>query len=109
MGSLARGGPALAGAFVVGVAAIAGVPPCDGYVSVGLIHHALHHTGQEAVLALMLVAQTLTVAALGKAAWMAFFRRRTGARDEPEPLRPGMLAALVTLAGACLASGAVPA
>jgi multicomponent Na+:H+ antiporter subunit D len=60
------------------------------------------------VLTLMLVAQTLTVAALGRAAWLAFFRRRDGGYDQHEQLRPGMLVALVTLGGACLVSGVVP-
>ncbi|HEY0400051.1 MAG TPA: proton-conducting transporter membrane subunit [Acidimicrobiia bacterium] len=108
MGGLARQAPWLAAAFVLGVAAIAGVPPFDGYASVGLIHDALEHTGQPVVLALMLVAQTLTVAALGRAAWSAFFRRRDGGYDQHEQLRPGMLVALVTLGGACLLSGVVP-
>jgi multicomponent Na+:H+ antiporter subunit D len=98
----------LAGAFVVGVAAIAGVPPFDGYVSVGLIHHALMESGQPVVLGLMIVAQTLTIAALGKAAWLAFFRRRDEPLEEPESLRAGMLVALVALSAACLASGAAP-
>jgi multicomponent Na+:H+ antiporter subunit D len=108
MGSLGRESPWLAGAFVVGVAAIAGVPPFDGYVSVGLIHHALIESGQPVVLALMIVAQTLTIAALGKAAWLAFFRRRDEPLEEPESLRAGMLVALVALSAACLASGAAP-
>jgi len=108
MGSLARRVPWLAAAFVVGVVAIAGVPPFDGYASVGLIHDALEHGGQGGPLVLMLVAQTLTIAALGKAAWMAFFRRRDGDYDQCERLRPGMLASLVLLGIACLASGVFP-
>jgi multicomponent Na+:H+ antiporter subunit D len=65
-------------------------------------------SGQPVVLALMIVAQTLTIAALGKAAWLAFFRRRDEPLEEPESLRAGMLVALVALSAACLASGAAP-
>jgi multicomponent Na+:H+ antiporter subunit D len=108
MGGLARRAPGLAVAFVLGVVAIAGVPPLDGYASVGLIHDALEHTGQPVPLVLMLVAQTVTVAALGKAAWLAFFRRRSDHYEQFERLKPGMVMALVALGAACVASGVVP-
>ena len=56
----------------------------------------------------MLVAQMITIAALGKAAWLAFFRRR--AEDYPplEPLRPGMVAGLASLAACCVVFGVLP-
>lgn len=40
----------------------------------------------------MLAAQVITIAALGKAAWLAFFRRRGEEHGTLEPLRPGMAA-----------------
>ncbi|HVW33897.1 MAG TPA: proton-conducting transporter membrane subunit, partial [Acidimicrobiia bacterium] len=108
MGALGREAPLLAAAFVVGVAAIVGVPPFNGYASVGLIHDALRSSGQPVVLGLMLVAQTFTVAALGKAAWMAFFRHRDRTPEQHDSLRPGMRIGLVILGAACLGSGLVP-
>lgn len=109
MGGLARRFPALAAGFCVGVLAIAGIPPLNGYVSVGLIHDALRESGQWIPLALMVVAQVLTVAALGKAAWQAFFRAAPEEYPHDEQLRPGMLIALVGLIGACFGFGVLPA
>lgn len=108
MGGLRRPMPWLAAAFCIGVAAIVGVPPFNGYASVGLIHDALHHSGQTVPYLITLAAQVLTVAALGKATWMAFFRHRAGAQEHYERLRPGMFASLVGLGGACVVFGIVP-
>jgi multicomponent Na+:H+ antiporter subunit D len=108
MGGLARRMPAVAVAFVIGTASIAGIPPFNGYVSLSLIHTGLLDSHQYLPYALMLVAQTITIAALGKAAWLAFFRRR--AEDYPplEPLRPGMVAGLAGLAACCVVFGVLP-
>ncbi len=110
MGGFGRRNPMLAVCFVVGVLAIAGVPPLNGYVSLGLIHDALRSGGQGFPFAVMLVAQVLTMASLGKAAYQCFFRRRQP--EEPferdERLRPGMVFALVVLAAGCFAFGVVP-
>jgi multicomponent Na+:H+ antiporter subunit D len=108
MGGLARRRPGLAVAFVIGVMAIAGIPPLNGYVSVGLIHKALEDGHQPGVLALMLAAQVVTIAALARAAWLAFFRRREEPLDHLEPLRPGMRVAFGTLAAGCVAFGVLP-
>jgi multicomponent Na+:H+ antiporter subunit D len=108
MGGLARRFPALAAGFCVGVLAIAGIPPMNGYVSVGLIHDALRESGQWIPLALMVMAQVLTVAALGKAAWQAFFGSPPEEYPHDEQLRPGMLIALVGLIAACVGFGVLP-
>ncbi len=110
MGGLARRSPWLAGAFTVGVVAIAGVPPLNGYPSVGLIHDALRSTGQWVPEVVMIVAQVLTIAALGRAAWEAFYRPRHdgGGFERNERLRPGMAVGLGVLGGACLAFGVMP-
>src|SRR5690349_9899034 len=108
MGGLARRMPIVAGAFVIGAASIAGVPPLNGYVSLSLIHTGLLDGHQYLPYALMLIAQVITIAALGKAAWLAFFRPR--AQDYPalEPLRPGMVAGLASLAACCVVFGVLP-
>jgi multicomponent Na+:H+ antiporter subunit D len=108
MGGLARRMPAVAVAFVIGAASIAGIPPLNGYVSLSLIHTGLLDSHQYLPYALMLAAQVITIAALGKAAWLAFFRRREQDYGSLEPLRPGMLAGLASLAGCCVVFGAVP-
>ncbi len=106
MGGLARGMPAIAAAFVLGTASIAGIPPFNGYVSLRLIHDGLLQHHEIVPFLLTLVSQVITIAALGRAAWLAFFRPARRDRRWREQLRPGMLAALVILAACCVSSGA---
>ncbi|MDQ4096601.1 MAG: Fe-S-binding domain-containing protein, partial [Actinomycetota bacterium] len=76
MGGLARRKPVLAGAFVVGIAAIAGVPPFNGYFSLVLVHEGIREAGMGGLVIVLLAVEVLTVAALARAAWLAFFRPR---------------------------------
>lgn len=110
MGGLARRYPLLAVAFCVGVLSIAGVPPFNGYVSLGLIHDSLVKSGQWVPYALTVLAQVLAMAALGKAAFQAFFgaRRAEGELPRDESLHPGLLGALGLLAAGCVAFGVFP-
>jgi multicomponent Na+:H+ antiporter subunit D len=118
MGGLARSQPMLTVAFVVGAASIAGLPPFNGYVSLSLIHQGLLQSHQYAAYAVMLLAQLVTVAALGRATWLAFFRRVPQAereeaeRNRPlephESLHPGMAVGLLGLGGCCVAFGVFP-
>ena len=108
MGGLARRMPAVAVAFVIGAASIAGIPPFNGYVSLSLIHTGLLDSHQYLPYALMLAAQVITIAALGKAAWLAFFRPRAEDYPRLEPLRPGMVAGLASLAACCVVFGVLP-
>ena len=107
MGGLARHRPLVTVAFVVGAAAIAGVPPLNGYVSLGLVHHALEGAHPVELFVLTL-AQALTVAALARATYLAFFRRRDDDYDRIERPGAGMLVAFGLLAGACVVFGALP-
>ena len=106
MGGLARRMPVIAAAFVLGVVSIAGIPPFNGYVSLSLIHQGLNDRHETVPYAIMLVAQVITMAALGRAAWLAFFRRREQDYEWREQLRPGMAAGLAVLGGCCVAFGA---
>jgi len=108
MGGLARRMPVVTGAFVVAVASIAGVPPLNGYVSVNLIHEPLFDSGRFGLYAALLLTQVITIAALGRAAWLAFFRRREQPYDRMERLRPGMLMGFASLGACCVAFGVVP-
>jgi multicomponent Na+:H+ antiporter subunit D len=105
LGGLTRRQPLLCAGFVVGALAIAGVPPLNGYASLGLIHEGF--ADQPQLLAFALIAQVVTIAALGRAAWLGFLRPRATPYEHLEPLRPGMRVSLVTLGGACLAFGAL--
>ena len=105
MGGLARHMPAIAAAFLLGVASIAGVPPFNGYVSVDLIHQGLLDDHETLPYILTLAAQVITMAALGRAAWLAFFRRRSGDYEWQDRLRPGMLTGLASLGACCVAFG----
>jgi multicomponent Na+:H+ antiporter subunit D len=103
MGGLARRRPLVTGAFVMGCLAIAGVPPLNGYASLGLIHEGLK--GNPMAYGTALVAQAVTVAALARAAYLAFFRRRERPYKSLEPPRLGMRISLTTLAVCCVAFG----
>ncbi len=105
MGGLARHMPVIAAAFVLGALSIAGLPPFNGYVSLSLIHQGLQASHQTLPYVLTLAAQVITVAALGRAAWLAFFRRRELDYDWRQRLRPGMLAGLGSLGACCVAFG----
>ncbi|MFF0267186.1 proton-conducting transporter membrane subunit [Kribbella sp. NPDC004536] len=107
MGGLARHRPLATAAFLLGTASIAGVPPLNGYASLGLIHDALR-SEYPAAFAAVLVAQVLTVAALGRATYLAFFRRRDDEYDPLERRRPGALIAFGVLAAGCVAFGVLP-
>jgi len=107
MGGLARRRPLVTAAFLVGTLAIAGVPPLNGYVSLGLIHGSVEH-GHPVTFAVLTLAQALTVAALARALYLEFFRRREDDYDRIERLSPGMLTAFGLLAGGCVLFGAAP-
>jgi multicomponent Na+:H+ antiporter subunit D len=105
MGGLARRMPLITAAFVLGVLSIAGIPPLNGYVSVSLIHQGLADHHEIVPYLLVLAAQAVTIAALGRAAWLAFFRPAPGP-ERREQLRPGMIAGLASLGACCVAFGA---
>ena len=105
MGGLARRKPALASAFVVGIAAIAGVPPFNGYFSLVLIHEGVRESNAGVLALALLAVEVLTVAALARAAWLAFFRRRDEPYEDEQPLVPGMVAGLVGLGALCVGFG----
>ena len=107
MGGLARRMPVATGAFVLGALSIAGIPPLNGYVSLSLIHTGLQQDHEIVPYLLTLAAQVITAAALGRAAWLAFFRPRADDYEWQEEVRPGMLIALVSLGAGCVAFGAL--
>lgn len=104
MAGAGRRMPWLGAAFAVAALAIAGIPPLNGYVSVGLIHAALEESHQYPTYAVMVLAQVVTIAALGRAA-VTLYRPARGEFERAERLRPGMLVALLLLAGACAGFG----
>lgn len=106
MGGLARRMPVIAAGFMLGAVSIAGIPPFNGYVSLSLIHTGLLERQESVPYLLTLAAQVITMAALGRAAWLAFFRRPAQDHEGQEQLRPGMLTGFASLGACCLAFGA---
>jgi multicomponent Na+:H+ antiporter subunit D len=105
MGGLARRQPALAVAFVVGIAAIVGVPPLNGYFSLALVHEGVREADTGVLIVVLVAVEVLTVAALVRAAWLAFFRPRDEPYEGERSLAPGMVAALVGLGALCVGFG----
>lgn len=108
MGGFARRRPLLTAAFTVGVLAIAGIPPMNGYASLGLLHEGVHESGGVGLEAATVLAQVITVAALGRAAYLGFYRRRKADYEHLERLPGGMRVVLIVLGAACVAFGALP-
>ena len=119
LGGLLRRMPWTGGAFLVGSLAIAGVPPLNGFASEWLTLQALAHVPAYGGLGDGL-AGALALAALAATAALAVFcfvkviglvllgpPRRTAVADAYEAPIP-MRAAVVALAGACVALGVVP-
>jgi multicomponent Na+:H+ antiporter subunit D len=80
LGGMARRQPAIAAAFIVGVAALVGVPPLNGYASASLLETDLR-AHAPLVYAGVLATEILTIAALARATWLVFFR------TQPRPAR----------------------
>ena len=119
LGGLLRRMPWTGGAFLVGSLAIAGVPPFNGFASEWLTLQALVHVPVYGGLGDGL-AGALALAALAATAALAVFcfvkvvglvllgpPRRASVADATEAPLP-MRAAVVALAGACVALGVVP-
>jgi len=108
MGGLLRHRPLIAAGFGVGVLSIAGLPPLNGYASLGLIHAGLEQRHAYGTLVLVLLAQVLTVAALTRAAYLGFLRHRAEPHERMDPLRNGMRVGLAVIGAACIAFGSLP-
>jgi multicomponent Na+:H+ antiporter subunit D len=107
LGGLAKRMPVATAAFVLGALSIAGIPPLNGYVSLSLIHSGLEQDHETIPYLLTLAAQVITAAALGRAAWLGFFRPRQDEYEWREQVRAGMLTALISLGAGCIAFGAL--
>lgn len=103
LGGLMRLRPFTTLAYTVGVLAIAGVPPLNGFASLGLIHQGLKR--EPAIYLLALLAQVITVAALARSAYLGFYRRRPEPYEHIEAARSGVRLALATLGAGCVGFG----
>ncbi|HLI57818.1 MAG TPA: proton-conducting transporter membrane subunit, partial [Actinomycetota bacterium] len=108
MGGLWRSQPFLTAAFIVAVAAIAGVPPLNGYASRELIDEAVLHSHQIVPFLALSLGEILTFAALARAVWLGFLRPRTEKYDQDAPLPKGMAISFGVLSALCLAFGVAP-
>lgn len=109
MGGLWRRLPVAAFGFTIGVLAIAGIPPFNGYSSLGLLHEGVHAADGPVMLAAVQLAQALTVAALARAAYLAFYRRRAEPYQDLDEPRMGMRITVAALSMGCVALGAAQA
>lgn len=114
LGGLARRMPGTWGAFVIGAAAIVGLPPLNGFVSEWLLFLGLFGTARVgdatrmAVLGapILAVVGALALACFAKVAGIGFLGRpRTEGADRAREVGAGFLAPAWTLAAACVAIG----
>lgn len=118
LGGLARRMPLTWLGFAVGSAAIIGVPPLNGFVSEWLVYQGLFRTGTAAATVRLAIFGVPVLALIGGLALACFAKvagvvflgsprsvHAAGARE----VVPGMTGAMLVLAAACVALGAVPA
>ncbi|MFQ5552591.1 MAG: complex I subunit 5 family protein [Thermoplasmata archaeon] len=103
MGGLARGAPILALTFLIGVLALAGLPPVNGFVSKLLVFQALIESGRLLYLLLALVGAFLGIVYAFRAWLRIFWGRGTGGSEAA--VRGRQLAPIAALAGLCLVFG----
>jgi len=103
LGGILQRRPLVAIAFTVGVLSISGVPGFNGYVSLDLLHAGLEH--EQPVLWAARLAQVITVAALFRAAWLGFLRRRREPYEHLAAPRSGMRLSLIGLGVLCVSFG----
>jgi hydrogenase-4 component B len=118
LGGLWRAMPWTAGLFALGAAAISGLPPLNGFVSewlvyLGLFDATISHgpAAWAAILAAILLAMTgaLALACFVKVCSVVFLGApRSVAAERVHESGPAMRAAMLTLAGACVAIGLAP-
>jgi len=119
LGGLLRRMPQTGAAFLVGCAAIAGIPPLNGFVSEWLMLQALVHLTFDQPIGIA-IAGAVTVAGLAATAALALYcfvkvvglvllgPARTPAVAQAEERGPAMRAGMVALALACAGLAAVP-
>jgi hydrogenase-4 component B len=117
LGGLAREMPTTAAAFLIGAAAIVGLPPLNGFVSEWVIYQALLTGGSERDTIQLTVLSAVALALMGALALACFAKvvgviylgmpRDSGASAAREPAR-GMTLPPVGLAGLCVTIGLLP-
>jgi hydrogenase-4 component B len=117
LGGLARGMPTTAAAFLVGAAAIVGLPPLNGFVSEWVIYQALLRGGSARGALQIAVLAAVPLALMGALALACFAKvvgviylgtpRDRGASVAQEPAR-GMTLPPVGLAALCVVIGLLP-
>ncbi len=103
MGGLARGAPLLALTFLIGVLALAGLPPVNGFISKLLVFQALIESGRLVYLLLALVGAFLGIVYAFRAWLRIFWGRGSGGSEASVGGR--QLAPIAALAGLLLVFG----
>jgi NADH-quinone oxidoreductase subunit L len=107
MGGLRRHMPLTFATYLVGAAALAGVPPLAGFWSKDeIVAHALTH-GAWGVAIALLAASLLTAAYLTRQIWLVFFGSFRGGATVPHDATGAMRAPLVLLALAAALVGGI--
>jgi formate hydrogenlyase subunit 3/multisubunit Na+/H+ antiporter MnhD subunit len=111
LGGLARRMPITATCFLVGGLAIAGFPPFNGFMSKLTVYLALAGSGLWWAVVLAILTSVLTMVALIRPAYRAFWAAPTGGAESFDAVRevPATIwVPMVILALACLLLGVMP-
>jgi hydrogenase-4 component B len=117
LGGLAARMPRTAAAFLVGAAAIVGLPPLNGFVSEWLVFLSLVDAGGAALPLRLGILAAAAIGLIGALALACFAKvygivflgvPRTPAAEAAHEAPPGMVAPVVLLAGVCILIGLLP-
>ena len=117
LGGLARRMPGTAAAFLVGAAAIVGLPPLNGFVSEWVVYQALLRGASTGGMVRLTGLAAVVLAFIGALALACFVKvvgvlflgtPRYPLAAEPHEATPAMMRPLVGLAAGCVAIGLVP-
>jgi multicomponent Na+:H+ antiporter subunit D len=100
---IGRSQPVLAAIFVLGAAALVGVPPLNGYASFGVLHADLREHAPVLLGAAVLI-EVLITAALTRATCLVLFVGERRATRQHGP-KVGMVAAMAVLGLLCVVAG----
>ncbi len=111
LGGLARRMPVTTACFLVGALSISGFPPFNGFLSKLTIYLALARSGLWWAVGIAVLTSVLTMVALIRPAYRAFWAAPAGGAAALEHVREvpaAMWVPMVTLAALCLALGVIP-
>ncbi|WP_139904224.1 proton-conducting transporter membrane subunit [Clostridium thermarum] len=105
LGGLSKKMPVTTALFLIGTAAISGIPPFNGFVSKWLIYQSTYEAGFAPITVLALLCSVMTFASLVKVGQSVFFGEATVECDKVKEVPWAMRIPMIILALVCIIGG----